>query len=219
MCYIPLQQHSGGAAEALVGPGDTVEEGQLIGKAPREGAFQVHASVPGRVVDVKESPSIFGKSPTVIIEAEGSFGKTGGRGTVTDWHSASGPEIAAKAEDAGLTGLGTNSFPEDISGFISGSSKASALIINLIESEPYLTADSVLINTCPGEIIEAIGLAIRMFSAPGAVVVMEKGAGSAGTFRDMIKQSGLSSTVRVKLLNSLYPSGSPSHLIDRKSVV
>lgn len=52
---IPLQQHIGNPAEAIVKKGDAVEEGQLIGKIPNgEPGANIHASISGKVKEVTE---------------------------------------------------------------------------------------------------------------------------------------------------------------------
>jgi Na+-translocating ferredoxin:NAD+ oxidoreductase RnfC subunit len=53
---IPLQQHLGKPAVAMVQAGDRVKKGDLIGEIP-EGALgaRVHASIDGKVKEVGES--------------------------------------------------------------------------------------------------------------------------------------------------------------------
>ncbi|GAA0182352.1 4Fe-4S dicluster domain-containing protein [Clostridium sediminicola] len=61
---IPLKQHIGAPAQAIVSVGDFVEKGQLIGTM-KEGALgsNVHASISGKVIEV---------SSEIIIESENS---------------------------------------------------------------------------------------------------------------------------------------------------
>lgn len=51
-CYIPMKQHPGAPAKPVVRAGAMVREGQIIGEAQGSSGANVHASVPGRVVDV-----------------------------------------------------------------------------------------------------------------------------------------------------------------------
>ena len=57
---IPLQQHIGKPAKAIVKKGEVVEEGQMIGKVPDgELGANIHASISGKVKEVTaESISI-----------------------------------------------------------------------------------------------------------------------------------------------------------------
>jgi Na+-translocating ferredoxin:NAD+ oxidoreductase RnfC subunit len=57
--YIPLLQHIGAPALAVVKAGDTVRAGQVIGEIPERAlGARVHASVSGRVVRVNASVEI-----------------------------------------------------------------------------------------------------------------------------------------------------------------
>jgi Na+-translocating ferredoxin:NAD+ oxidoreductase RnfC subunit len=64
---IPLRQHIGAPAEAIVGVGDFVEKGQLIGKM-KEGALgaNIHASISGQVIEVSNEIIIESKNREVI---------------------------------------------------------------------------------------------------------------------------------------------------------
>ena len=66
---IPLQQHIGAPAKALVKKGDHVKVGQLIGEAGGYVSAPVHASVSGTVVDIQPCVLASGvQSPAVIID-------------------------------------------------------------------------------------------------------------------------------------------------------
>jgi len=51
---IPLSQHVGAPARAVVAAGDRVQEGQVIGAAPEGLGLPVHASIDGQVVEVTD---------------------------------------------------------------------------------------------------------------------------------------------------------------------
>jgi len=57
-CYISMQQHTGAPARPVVKAGATVEEGQVIGVADGPLGANVHASVPGKVVDIIDMPGV-----------------------------------------------------------------------------------------------------------------------------------------------------------------
>ncbi|RLE37721.1 electron transporter RnfC, partial [Candidatus Acetothermia bacterium] len=70
---LPLQQHIGAPAKALVKRGDEVKVGQLIGEAGGFVSAPVHATVSGTVKNVLPVPSpVTGKPvPGVVIAADG----------------------------------------------------------------------------------------------------------------------------------------------------
>jgi len=66
--YIPLQQHIGAPAKAIVQVGDLVKVGQKIGEQQGYISCNVHSSVSGRVKAIKEHEVPGGRSLCVIIE-------------------------------------------------------------------------------------------------------------------------------------------------------
>lgn len=59
---IPLQQHLGEPAEPVVGAGDRVKKGDVIGEIPKEAlGARVHASMDGTVKSVDETQIVIGQ--------------------------------------------------------------------------------------------------------------------------------------------------------------
>ena len=54
---LPLRQHQGAGAEAMVEKGQEVTEGQLLGRADGPEAAPLHAPLPGRVVEITDQVS------------------------------------------------------------------------------------------------------------------------------------------------------------------
>ena len=67
---IPMQQHIGAPASALVKKGDHVYLGEVIGRFDSGLSCPVHASVSGTVKDIEMRPSYtgYGKTAHIIIE-------------------------------------------------------------------------------------------------------------------------------------------------------
>ncbi|MFH1239233.1 MAG: hypothetical protein V1653_03870 [bacterium] len=69
---IPLQQHTGEICKPLVAVGDQVKKGQKIGSAEAFIFSPVHASVSGKVVEIKSYPHPLGmETPAIVIESDG----------------------------------------------------------------------------------------------------------------------------------------------------
>ena len=67
--YIPLSQHIGAPAKAVVKKGDVVKKGQLIGEASAFVSCHIHSSVSGTVTAVKLMVDPMGRYvDTVVIE-------------------------------------------------------------------------------------------------------------------------------------------------------
>jgi len=71
---LPLRQYIGELSKPTVSVGDKVKVGQLIGSPDgEEGALPLHATISGKVVDIKEHLDHKGSSvPSIIIEADGT---------------------------------------------------------------------------------------------------------------------------------------------------
>ena len=73
--YVPLSQHIGEPAEALVAEGDSVLKGQLIARSLSYISAPIHAPTSGRVIDIGDyrvpHPSGL-KAPCIVIAADGA---------------------------------------------------------------------------------------------------------------------------------------------------
>ncbi|MEG2945689.1 MAG: electron transporter RnfC, partial [Bacteroidales bacterium] len=69
---IPLGQHIGAPAQAIVKKGDTVKVGTLIGQAAGFVSANIHSSVSGTVAKIEDVADASGnKRPAVIIDVQG----------------------------------------------------------------------------------------------------------------------------------------------------
>ena len=66
--YIPLQQHIGAPAKAIVKVGEEVKLGQKIGAQQGIVSCNVHSSVSGKVIEIKEHELPGGTGMCVVIE-------------------------------------------------------------------------------------------------------------------------------------------------------
>ena len=111
---IPLSQHIGAPAVALVKKGDSVLMGQKIGEAAGYVSAPVHASVSGKVVGIENVEVASGAVvPAVVIEND--F-----QDTWVELHPSDHPETLTAAElqgmirEAGIVGLGGATFPTSV---------------------------------------------------------------------------------------------------------
>ena len=66
--YIPLQQHIGAPAKAIVTVGEEVKLGQKIGEQQGFVSCNVHSSVSGKVIAIKEHDLPGGRGMCIVIE-------------------------------------------------------------------------------------------------------------------------------------------------------
>ena len=170
---IPLQQHIGAPAKALVAAGDHVKVGQKIGEAGGFVSAPVHASVSGRVYAVQDAMLANGSMvPAVIIDNDYQ----------DEWvelHPSDHPETLKADElrqivrEAGIVGLGGATFPTAVKLSPSGGKKIEKLIINGAECEPFLTADHRLMLEKAADIIDGVRLMMLALETDEALIGIE----------------------------------------------
>jgi electron transport complex protein RnfC len=201
-----MKQHPGMPADVVVSKGDFVDEGQLIGLAKDRLGANVHATVPGRIIDVGGYPTVNGTQPVVVVEAEGAFTTTGSLAMVNAWEKLEGTALLKMISDAGIVGLGGFTLPAFEKITNASEKKAHTLIINAVESEPYLTADDILMKTYPSEILEGIYILLKITGLKKAFIGIEynKDQSIKALNAELTKNSS-DRIVTIKRLKTKYP--------------
>jgi len=156
----------GGSAKRVypvVSVGDTVKEGMLIGKASGNGAVNVHAAVPGKVirkVSWKDRDGL--NNDALVISMEGAFEKLGKKEETYQWTGISGYDIRRIMSEYGIVEMegGGRSFSDIISSGKKINEKIS-LVIRCVFDDPWLAADYALCNDRLDAVIEGAAIAAR----------------------------------------------------------
>ncbi len=164
---LPLRQHAGEPAACLVSAGQAVAEGQAIGRAQGPLAADVHASIPGVVRQVREIRLPDGTaSPAVLIALEGEFSLTGRARRPQDWRELSRDQLLQRLEAAGVVGPGG----APAASRLREAGSAGLLVVNAVESEPYLTCGHRVLVEKAAEVLSGAAIAAFILGA-GAVRV------------------------------------------------
>ena len=154
---IPLSQHIGAPAQAIVKKGDVVKAGTLIAKAGGFVSANIHASVSGTVNKIDNILDASGyKRPAIFIDVAGDeWEESIDRSeTLIKACTLTSKEIVDKIAAAGIVGLGGATFPTQVKLSPPPGSKAEVVIINAVECEPYLTSDHELMLEKGEEILD-----------------------------------------------------------------
>lgn len=203
---VPLHQHTGAPAEAVVQKGDEVKAGQLIGEAKGYVSANIHASICGTVKDIKEFYIPTGiKTKCVVIESNGKEEKA-----FMDplSESASKEELLARIKDAGIVGMGGAQFPTHVK--LDAKKQIDTLIINGSECEPFVTSDDRLMIEHTDEIIQGARIAMKILGVKKAIFAIENNKKEA---IEKVKQACAGSEIEVRVLRSIYPQGAEKTLI------
>jgi electron transport complex protein RnfC len=142
---IPLGANSRGRIYPLVSVGDTVREGQLLGRASGAGMANVHSAVPGRVIRKVFWSSGGGANEGFVIRMEGAFEKLGHREEIFPWNGMASYDIQRIIAEYGVVEMegGGRPVAEKISAF-RNSAEPQTLVLRCVFDDPWLAADYVL---------------------------------------------------------------------------
>lgn len=171
---IPLRQHIGSPAKPLVGVGDRVLKGQMIGEADGTISAAVHASSSGIVsaVDLQPVPHVSGL-PDLCISIE-----TDGRDEwmehgPLDYRALAPADLRMRLRDLGLAGLGGAVFPSAVKLDPGATQHCPTLIVNGGECEPWITCDDVLMRSRADEILQGVAIMRHLLGSTEILVGIE----------------------------------------------
>jgi electron transport complex protein RnfC len=212
---IPLGQHIGAPATAVVAKGDKVKVGTLIGKATGFVSANVHSSVSGTVSKVDTFIDGAGlPRPAVFIDTESDeWEESIDRSYMIISECDLTPkEIVSRIEAAGIVGMGGATFPTHVKLSPPPGSKAEILIINAVECEPYLTADHSLMLAHAEEIIIGTQLLMKAVNVRRAVIGIEANKPDAiKMFNKVLYENHNKAQNLIKVEQSSNPSSTSRH--------
>lgn len=163
---VPLSQHIGAPAVAVVRCGDRVQQGQLIGQAALGCSANVHAPVSGTVTAIGPITLAGGVSVTAVT-IENDFRNLQAP-PIGDGLELSLPELISAA---GIVGMGGAQFPTALKYDVADRGRIKTLIVNGTECEPYLTADYALMASRTETVLRGAE-ALRDFMLMDEVVIV-----------------------------------------------
>ena len=170
---IPLNQHIGAPAKAVVKIGEKVLAGQLIAAADGTFSANIHASSSGVVSAIGQyvlsHPSgMSGECITITTDGKHEFSAAE---TCEEFSAQDRLALLEKIRAAGVAGLGGAGFPTAVKLQVKSTQKIDTLIINGAECEPYITADDMLMQVRAADIIAGTQLLSYILHSPTRVVV------------------------------------------------
>jgi electron transport complex protein RnfC len=214
--YVPLSQHIGEPAEALVTEGETVLKGQLIARSLSYISAPVHAPTSGRVIDIGDyrvpHPSGL-KAPCIVIAADGADRSVDTDLKLESVLAADPVEIRRRVRDAGIVGLGGAGFPTSVKLNPGPGREVDLLVINAAECEPYISCDEALMCTRPVEIIDGVRIMRHALHARQVVIGIEDNMpGAIRCLQTALAAAG-ETDIRIIAVPSVYPAGGERQLI------
>lgn len=212
---IPLSQHIGAPASAIVKKGDVVKVGTQIAQPSGFVSAAIYSSVSGKIAKIDEVVDASGyRKPAVFIDVEGDeWEESIDRSEELVKECTLSPEqIVERIKVAGIVGMGGACFPTQIKLTPPPGSVAEILIINAVECEPYLTADHQLMMEKAEQIMIGISILMKAIKVNKAVIGIENNKPDAIAL--MTKVAAIYPGVEVASLKVQYPQGGEKQLID-----
>jgi electron transport complex protein RnfC len=208
---IPLRQHIGQPARALVHVGDAVLKGQMIGCLEGYISSAVHAPTSGRVIAI-EARSVAHPSglpdQCIVIEPDGE--DTAVEMKPIAWRELPPGELHKHLANMGLAGQGGAVFPSHVK-LNPGKTAIETLILNGAECEPWITCDDRLMRERATEIMQGAEIIRHALGAKRILVGIEDNKPEAAQAMQAAGER-LKLAAEVGVVPTRYPSGGAKQL-------
>jgi electron transport complex protein RnfC len=209
---LPLSQHIGRPAEALVKPGDRVERGDVIAAASGFVSSYVHATAAGTVKSIEHWPHPAGAmQQSIRIEVDPHSTQLQRPRLVPHWDEVPAEQLSEEISKAGIVGLGGAAFPMHVKLRPPEDQPVDVLMINGSECEPYLTSDHRTMLERPEYVHQGIRIVLRALGISRAVIGIE--ANKPDAIEIMRETAPDDLDIRVQPLTVKYPQGAEKMLI------
>ncbi len=206
--YVPLVQHLGKSAVAVVSVGDEVKRGQLLAQADGAISANVYSSVSGIIKSIESRQTPTGKCDHIVIENNGKDEEV--RLVPLD-ETADANAIRERIKVAGVVGMGGAGFPTAVK--LAPSKPVDVLVINGAECEPYITCDARIMTELTTEFLEGVRFLYRALELSGAKIGIEENKSEAiATIKATLSKSG-ASDIEVVTLKTKYPQGAEKQMV------
>lgn len=210
---VPLAQHTGAPAIAIVREGQEVVRGEPIAKAGGFVSVPMHAPATGRVDRIALAPDARGDlSPAIFIRPYPGATQEILYGAPRDIEQMTPEQLIAAVQDTGVVGLGGAAFPTHVKLRLPEGKRVDTVIVNGCECEPYLTADHRVMVEQPAAVLEGARIAMKALGAERAIVGVEDNKPDA--IEALRKTTVASANIGIAAVPAKYPQGAEKILIE-----
>jgi Na+-translocating ferredoxin:NAD+ oxidoreductase subunit C len=209
---LPLRQHAGKPARAIVRAGDRVERGDRVAEADGFVSVPIHASAAGTVAGVEWAPHPDGSmAEAVRIRVDRWSAQLPRPRLVPRWETLEPAEVVRAVQDAGVVGLGGAAFPAHVKLVPPKDARIELLLVNGAECEPYLTTDHRTMAELPERVWFGVRIMMRALGVERAVVGVERNKPDA--IEALRRTAPPDLDVSVLPMTVKYPQGAEKMLI------
>ncbi len=172
---VPLAQHVGKPAKAIVFKGQQVTRGEIIAEADGFMSVPIHAPVTGTIKEIGLAKTADGgKQPAIIITTSLNSGQHLLPSDKNhDYLQMSREELIQAVQSTGVVGLGGASFPSHVKMQTPADCSIHTVLVNGCECEPFLTTDHRVMLERIDHLLHGIRITMKCVDAPKAIIGIE----------------------------------------------
>ena len=210
---VPLSQHAGAPAVALVKPGQEIVRGEPIARADGFVSVPMHAPATGVVESIRLMPTARGpKTESIVIQVYGGASQTVLYDAPRDVDSMTPEQIIQAVQDSGMVGLGGAAFPTHVKMKPPPEHSVDTLVVNGCECEPYLTCDHRLMLEQTDDLLSGIHIVMRALGVERAMIGVEDNKMDA--VQAIAERLVANGPISVHAVKTKYPQGAEKMLIE-----
>lgn len=212
LLIVPLSQHAGRPAKAIVREGQEVVRGEPIAEADGFLSVPMHAPATGRVERIALAPGAKGDlTPAIYIKPYPGASQEVLYGAPQDIEEMTPAGIIAAVQATGVVGLGGAAFPTHVKLKIPEGKSIDTVVVNGCECEPYLTTDHRVMVEYPRQVLHGARIVMRALGAPRAIVGVEDNKPDALA---ALRQANAGRPgIEIEAVAAKYPQGAEKMLV------
>lgn len=213
--YVPLLQHAGVQAEAMVTQGQSVLKGQPIASYGIPQAGLLHAPTSGTVTAVARhgiSHPSGEEGMTVIIKPDGRD-LWCELDPLDRWQETDPELLCQRIAESGIVGLGGAVFPTSTKVNQAQDKGIHTLILNGAECEPYISCDEMLMREQPDRVVQGALVLQRASGARQVIIAIEDQMGEVWKSLQSAIERSDTKHIRLVKVTVIYPEGGEKQLI------
>ena len=209
---LPLLQHQGQPAMAVVEVGQEVLKFQVLAAGIESLSVPVHAPTSGVITAITDSavPGFGTQVQRCIHLQVDGLDTAAVLQPCLDYRALGHLELLTMIAEAGICGLGGAGFPTAEKLRVSIEQGVELLIINAAECEPYISADEALIRERADRVVSGAEILQSVCLAKRCVIAIEKDKADA---IEALRTALQDSAIELLVLTSSYPTGGERQII------
>jgi electron transport complex protein RnfC len=212
LLVVPLSQHAGKPAKAIVREGQEVVRGEPIAEADGFMSVPMHAPATGRVERIAPAPSARGElTMAIYIKPYPSASQEVLYGSDQDITQMSSAEVVAAVQATGVVGLGGAAFPTHVKLKPPQGRHVDTVVVNGCECEPYLTTDHRVMVEYPKQVLYGTRVVMRALGVERAIIGVEDNKPDA--IAALREANADRPDITIEAVAAKYPQGAEKMLV------